>query len=88
VIREASCADVDVIQARMRSVPGFRDEGWRHVALVHLDGERIDGCLAARGSLVIAGVWRDAETFSRAQGWTPPAAILLRKRLAVDVRAT
>ena len=132
MLREATTADADVIQALMRSVPGFWDEGWRHdvleralvlsgtVALVHLDGERIDGfaCahdlgfraylsepvvspearqlgvgarllaeverrLAARGcSLVIADVWRDAEGFYRAQGWVPPAAVLLRKHLA------
>ncbi len=39
--------------------------------------------LAARGcAVVIADVWRDAEDFYRSQGWTPPAVILLRKRLA------
>jgi hypothetical protein len=39
--------------------------------------------LAARGcAVVIADVWRDAEAFYRAQGWTPPAVVLLRKRLA------
>src|SRR5262245_1040908 len=38
--------------------------------------------LSARGcAVVIADVWRDAEEFYRSQGWTPPAAILLRKRL-------
>jgi len=39
--------------------------------------------LAARGcAVVIADVWRDAEAFYRSQGWTPPAVVLLRKRLA------
>jgi GNAT superfamily N-acetyltransferase len=39
--------------------------------------------LAARGcAVVIADVWRDAEEFYRSQGWTPPAVVLLRKRLA------
>jgi GNAT superfamily N-acetyltransferase len=38
--------------------------------------------LADRGcSVVIADVWRDAEGFYRSQGWTPPAVVLLRKRL-------
>src|SRR5262249_28045308 len=38
--------------------------------------------LAARGcAVVIADVWRDAEDFYRSQGWTPPAVVLLRKRL-------
>jgi ribosomal protein S18 acetylase RimI-like enzyme len=35
-----------------------------------------------RGCSVIVGdVWRDAEAFYHAQGWTPPSAVLLRKRL-------
>ena len=39
--------------------------------------------LADRGcSVVIADVWRDAEDFYRSRGWTPPAVVLLRKRLA------
>jgi len=38
--------------------------------------------LADRGCpVLIADVWRDAERFYRSQGWTPPAVILLRKRL-------
>jgi GNAT superfamily N-acetyltransferase len=39
--------------------------------------------LADRGcSVVIADVWRDAEDFYRLHGWTTPAVVLLRKRLA------
>ena len=39
--------------------------------------------LADRGcGLVIADVWRDAESFYRARGWTPPDVVLLRKRLS------
>lgn len=38
--------------------------------------------LAARGcAVVVADVWRDAERFYRAAGWTPPAVTLLRKAL-------
>jgi GNAT superfamily N-acetyltransferase len=38
--------------------------------------------LSARGcTVVIADVWRDAEDFYRSRGWTPPAVVLLRKRL-------
>jgi GNAT superfamily N-acetyltransferase len=38
--------------------------------------------LSARGcAVVIADVWRDAEAFYRSRGWTPPAVVLLRKRL-------
>jgi len=38
--------------------------------------------LSARGcTVVIADVWRNAEDFYRSQGWTPPAVVLLRKRL-------
>jgi GNAT superfamily N-acetyltransferase len=38
--------------------------------------------LAERGcSVLIADVWRDAERFYRSRGWTPPAVVLLRKRL-------
>jgi ribosomal protein S18 acetylase RimI-like enzyme len=41
--------------------------------------------LVGRGcGVVIADVWRDAEDFYRDQGWTPPAVVLLRKRLAVE----
>jgi GNAT superfamily N-acetyltransferase len=44
----------------------------------------IERLLAARGcAVVIADVWRDAESFYRSQGWAPPAAVLLRKRLGV-----
>jgi GNAT superfamily N-acetyltransferase len=42
----------------------------------------IERRLADRGCLVvIADVWRDAEGFYRSHGWTPPAVVLLRKRL-------
>jgi ribosomal protein S18 acetylase RimI-like enzyme len=38
--------------------------------------------LAERGcAVLIADVWRDAERFYRSHGWTPPAVVLLRKRL-------
>ena len=41
----------------------------------------VDRRLAARGCAVaIADVWRDAEGFYRAQGWSPPPVVLLRKR--------
>jgi GNAT superfamily N-acetyltransferase len=41
--------------------------------------------LVGRGcALIIADVWRDAEGFYRARGWTPPAAVLLRKRLSTS----
>jgi ribosomal protein S18 acetylase RimI-like enzyme len=40
----------------------------------------VDRRLAARGCAVaIADVWRDAEGFYRAQGWSPPSVVLLRK---------
>lgn len=39
-------------------------------------------------SLIIGDVWRDAEGFYRAHGWTPPPVVLLRKRLAVADAAT
>jgi ribosomal protein S18 acetylase RimI-like enzyme len=42
----------------------------------------IERRLAERGcSLVIADVWPDAEAFYRAQGWSPPPVVLLRKKL-------
>lgn len=45
----------------------------------------IESRLAARGcSVIVADVWRDAEAFYRARGWTPPSVILLRKRLPTD----
>jgi ribosomal protein S18 acetylase RimI-like enzyme len=38
--------------------------------------------LADRGcAVIIADVWRDAEPFYRSRGWSPPAVVLLRKRL-------
>jgi GNAT superfamily N-acetyltransferase len=38
--------------------------------------------LSDRGChLVIADVWADAQPFYRAQGWAPPSAVLMRKRL-------
>ena len=38
--------------------------------------------LADRGlRVLIADVWRDAEPFYRKCGWSPPAVVLLRKRL-------
>jgi ribosomal protein S18 acetylase RimI-like enzyme len=42
----------------------------------------IEKRLVDRGcSVVIADVWRDAEEFYRARGWTPPDVVLVRKRL-------
>jgi GNAT superfamily N-acetyltransferase len=44
--------------------------------------EEIEQRLAKRGcAIVIADVWRDAEGFYRTHGWSPPAVVLLRKRL-------
>ena len=38
--------------------------------------------LSERGcTVLIADVWRDAVPFYRSRGWTPPAVVLLRKRL-------
>jgi ribosomal protein S18 acetylase RimI-like enzyme len=38
--------------------------------------------LADRGcAVLIADVWRDAESFYRSRGWSPPGVVLLRKRL-------
>ena len=43
---------------------------------------RVEQELAARGcAVLIADIWKDAEGFYRALGWTPPDVILLRKRL-------
>jgi GNAT superfamily N-acetyltransferase len=42
----------------------------------------IERRVAERGCAVsVADVWQDAEEFYRAQGWTPPSVILVRKRL-------
>lgn len=42
----------------------------------------IERRLSERGcSIVVADVWRDAEGFYRAHGWTQPEVVLLRKRL-------
>ena len=38
--------------------------------------------LAARGcAVLISDVWKEAEGFHRALGWTPPDVVLLRQRL-------
>jgi ribosomal protein S18 acetylase RimI-like enzyme len=43
---------------------------------------RVEKELAARGcDILISDVWRNAEGFYRALGWTPPNVVLLRKRL-------
>jgi GNAT superfamily N-acetyltransferase len=43
----------------------------------------IERLLSERGcTTVMADVWRDAEKFYRSHGWTPPAVVLLRKRLS------
>jgi ribosomal protein S18 acetylase RimI-like enzyme len=40
--------------------------------------------IAERGcAVIVADVWRDAESFYRTQGWAPPSVILLRKRLSI-----
>lgn len=45
--------------------------------------------LADRGcAVVIADVWRQAERFYRSRGWTPPAVVLLRKRLEAPAGQT
>lgn len=52
--------------------------------LVH----RVENELAARGcAVLIADVWKDAEGFYRALGWTPPDVVLLRKKLPQDESA-
>jgi hypothetical protein len=60
------------------------------IALVHLEGETIEGFACAHDAgfraylselVVSRDVWRDAERFYRVRGWTPPAVVLLRKRL-------
>ena len=131
MIRVAGIADVSKVRTLIKSVEGFWDETWRSdvleralgaaetIALVHFDGEKIDGFICAhdlgfRGYLselvvspsvqgggiggrllseierrlaergchtVIADVWREAETFYRSHGWTPPPVVLLRKRV-------
>jgi ribosomal protein S18 acetylase RimI-like enzyme len=44
----------------------------------------IERRLVERGcSTLIADVWRDAELFYRALGWSEPSVVLLRKTLAV-----
>ncbi len=43
---------------------------------------RVERELAARGcAVLISDVWRDAEGFYSALGWTPPDVVLLRQRL-------
>jgi ribosomal protein S18 acetylase RimI-like enzyme len=47
----------------------------------------IERRMADRGcSLMIADVWRDAEGFYRAQGWTSPSVVLLRKRFSAEIQ--
>lgn len=44
--------------------------------------QRAEGELAARGcAVLISDVWKEAEAFYRTLGWTPPDAVLLRRRL-------
>lgn len=46
---------------------------------------RVEQELAARGcAVLISDVWKDAEGFYRALGWTPPDVVLLRQRLLED----
>ena len=59
MIRVAKVADVSGIRTLMKSVPGFWDDTWRSdvleralgsaetIALVYLDGEKIDGFICA-----------------------------------------
>lgn len=43
---------------------------------------QVERVLAARGcTVLISDVWRDAEEFYRALGWTTPDVVLLRQRL-------
>jgi ribosomal protein S18 acetylase RimI-like enzyme len=46
--------------------------------LIHTAEEALH---ARQKRVVIADVWHDAEPFYRSLGWTPPDAVLLRKRL-------
>jgi ribosomal protein S18 acetylase RimI-like enzyme len=58
--------------------PGSQRRGIGAALLAELEHRLRDrGC-----SILIADVWRDAEPFYRAQGWTPPPVILLRKWVA------
>jgi GNAT superfamily N-acetyltransferase len=44
---------------------------------------RVERELAARGcAVLISDVWKDAEGFYRALGWTSPDVVLLRRRLS------
>lgn len=46
--------------------------------------ERVQTILAQRGcATLIADVWREAVPFYRALGWTPPDAVLLRRKIIV-----
>jgi GNAT superfamily N-acetyltransferase len=48
--------------------------------------ERIQAELARRGcGVLIADVWRDAESFYRSLGWEPPDVVLLRRKLGGGV---
>jgi GNAT superfamily N-acetyltransferase len=57
--------------------PGSQGRGVGALLLSEIERRLSDrGCCVA-----IADVWRDAEGFYLAKGWTPPAVVLLRKRL-------
>jgi ribosomal protein S18 acetylase RimI-like enzyme len=48
---------------------------------------QVEGRMVERGcAVIVSDVWRDAEGFYRARGWTPPSVVLLRKRLPVAGR--
>ncbi len=51
--------------------------------------EEIEQTLARRGCpVLIADVWKDAAGFYQSLGWSPPDAILLRKKLTAKAQRT
>jgi ribosomal protein S18 acetylase RimI-like enzyme len=57
--------------------PAARGQGIGRKLVEHIQAE-----LSRRGrTVLIADVWKDAETFYRALGWSAPDVVLLRKRL-------
>jgi predicted N-acetyltransferase YhbS len=50
--------------------------------------QHVEQILKSRGcTIFIADVWRDAESFYRSLGWSPPDVILLRQRLDANPAA-
>jgi ribosomal protein S18 acetylase RimI-like enzyme len=57
--------------------PAARGQGIGRKLVEHIQAE-----LSGRGrTILIADVWKDAEPFYRALGWSAPEAVLLRRRL-------